>query len=339
MNDITMLTRSAAEPSEGSKRGRKPLPPPTPTIYDADEAEAIREAIVERVEDDAATRQLAERLGYQLPADSTHPDLICRDIAANMRRSVEAVLEIGKGLIVLKQACSFGEFGKRLEELSIDRKVAARFMQSARKFSNVASTRHLICHIGNQTKLFELLVLDDEQIEELAETGQTGELALDDIACMSVSELRRELREVKAKLSAREKAIADKEDTIRKLQDKTPKDVRHDKSPDNPLAAAMENLREAEDRHGVAVIDLISRCAEIEAVIGKGPRYLAIIHATLEKAIGEIRQAAADKDVLLVINDHTMPKTAEEADREWFERENAEYRAAHPEEFEDGEDE
>ena len=145
-------------------------------------------------------RAVAAQLGYQLPADCTDADLIQRDIAANMRRSVEACLEVGRGLRVLKEACEHGQFLSRLEVLGIDRKVAAKFMQSAAKFANVSSTRHLTAAIGNQTKLFEMLVLDDEQLEELELTGQTGELTLDDVATMSVKELRgavRELREEK----------------------------------------------------------------------------------------------------------------------------------------------
>lgn len=41
-------------------------------------------------EHDSQVRAVAAQLGYQLPADCTDPDLIQRDIAANMRRSVEA---------------------------------------------------------------------------------------------------------------------------------------------------------------------------------------------------------------------------------------------------------
>ena len=39
-----------------------------------------------------------------------------------------------------------------------------------------------------------MIVLDDEQIEELALTGHTGELDLDDVATMSVKELRAAVR-------------------------------------------------------------------------------------------------------------------------------------------------
>jgi chromosome segregation ATPase len=63
----------------------------------------------------------------------------------------------------------------------------------------------LLPKIDSQTKLFELLVLDDEEIAELAESGMTGELALDDVATMSVKELRAALRESRAEREAFEK--------------------------------------------------------------------------------------------------------------------------------------
>lgn len=170
---------------------------------------------------DAAVRAVALQVGYQLPADCTDPDLIQRDISANMRRSVEACLEVGRGLVALKEACQHGQFVARLDVLGLDRKVAAKFMQAARKFSNVSSTRHLLEAAGNQTKLFELLVLDDAEAEELALTGQTGELSLDDVATMSVKELRAKVRELKGELKATEEISAEKTQRIETLQRET----------------------------------------------------------------------------------------------------------------------
>lgn len=166
---------------------------------------------------DSAVRAVAQQLGYQLPADATDPDLIQRDIAANMRRSVEACLEVGRGLRVLKEACEHGSFMARLEVLGIEVRVAQRFMASATKFSKAASTP-LLKAAGNQTKLFEMLVLDDEQIEELELTGQTGELSLDDVATMSVKELRAALREERSERQADRDVLAKKTARIDKLE-------------------------------------------------------------------------------------------------------------------------
>lgn len=169
-------------------------------------------------EQDTSVRAIAVQLGYQLPADCTDPDLIQRDIAANMRRSVEACLEVGRGLAVLKAACGHGNFADRLDSLGIDKYVASRFIQSAAKFSTLSSSTALTKAIGGQTKLFEMLVLDDEQLEELELTGQTGELTLDDISTMSVKELRKALRESRDSLEAKDRVLADKSSRITSLE-------------------------------------------------------------------------------------------------------------------------
>lgn len=179
--------------------------------------QAMDALVVAGQQQESRVRAVALQLGYQLPADCTDPDLIQRDIASNMRRSVEACLEVGRGLVVLKEACPHGQFIARLEVLGLERTVAARFMQAATKFSNVASTHHLTKAIGNQTKLFEMLVLDDEQIEELELTGQTGDLSLDDVATMSVKELRTALRETREQAKAKDRLLADKNAKIDEL--------------------------------------------------------------------------------------------------------------------------
>ena len=207
--------------------GRKPLA--VPDIVDVeDESESasnglavmreqVRELAVRNVEAEQHVRAVALQVGYQLPADCTDPDLIQRDISANTRRSVEACLEVGRGLTVLKAACEHGQFKARLDVLGVDESVARRFMQAATKFSNRAST-HVLTAAGSQTKLFELLILDDDQVEELELTGQTGELTLDDVAAMSVKELRAKLRELRHELKATEEISAEKTQRIETLQ-------------------------------------------------------------------------------------------------------------------------
>jgi len=183
----------------------------------AQESSALTAVSIAEQQQSARVRAVALRVGYQLPADAIDPDLIQRDIAANMRRSVEACLEVGRGLSVLKEACEHGNFLARLDVLGMDRTVASRFMQAAAKFSNVATSHHLTKAIGSQSKLLELLVLDDEQIEELTLAGQTGELKLDDVATMSVKELRAKLREMRQEKEATQRLLADKNAKIDEL--------------------------------------------------------------------------------------------------------------------------
>lgn len=200
-------------------------PVPTAAIIDIpmnmevldQERSALNSLALITAQQDSAVRAVAHQMGYQLPADCTDPDLIQRDISAQMRRSVEACLEVGKGLRVLKEACAHGNFMARLDVLGVEPRVAQKFMQMANKFPKASSTA-LLKAAGNQTKLFEMLILDDAQIEELELTGQTGELALDDVATMSVKELRKAVREAKLEKEATEKLLDLKNKQIDKLQ-------------------------------------------------------------------------------------------------------------------------
>ena len=205
----------------GRKTEIKQLPAEMPEILPSRELRIVAaqgDLVLVQAQHDSHVRAVALQLGYQLPADCTDPDLIQRDISANMRRSVEACLEVGRGLAVLKVACGHGHFMARLDVLGIEESVARRFTQAAGKFSNRAST-HVLKAIGNQTKLFEMLILDDEQIEELELTGQTGELKLDDIASMSVKELRANLREARSEKMSVDHRLGNVNARNQKLED------------------------------------------------------------------------------------------------------------------------
>lgn len=137
--------------------------------------------------------QVAFPQGYRLPDDCTDPNLIQRYIAAQMGRTVEACLEIGRGLHALKALCTHGEFLSRLGELGGDIRHFQRFMSAYRRFSNRESLPILEA-TGKQTKLFELLPLDDGQLEELTVKGQTGPLVLSEIMSMTAKGVRATVR-------------------------------------------------------------------------------------------------------------------------------------------------
>lgn len=139
---------------------------------------------------DASTRAAALSMGYELPEGRVDADLIQRDIATRLRRTVEDVLHVGRALIVLKIVCGQRVFMSRVKVLGLHIVIARRFMKAARKFSINAAPHKLLAAVGNQAKLLELLVLDDEQIEELELTGKTGDLSVEDIAGMSKRQLR-----------------------------------------------------------------------------------------------------------------------------------------------------
>jgi len=128
------------------------------------------------------------------------------EIRFYQRRSVEACIELGKRLLVLKELTPHGEFAQRAELLGFSPKTAQRFMAATLKFAN-ATSMSLLQKAGSHTKLLELLVLDDGEIEAL-ESGETVRgIDLDKIETMSVSELKKALREAEADKKAKDQVI------------------------------------------------------------------------------------------------------------------------------------
>lgn len=295
---------------------------------------------------DAMVRAVAQRLGYQLPSDCTDPDLIQRDIAVNMRRSVEACLEVGRGLRVLKEACQHGQFTARLEVLGIDDGVARKFMQAATKFSKRSSTSVLEA-AGNQTKLFEMLVLDDEQIEELELTGQTSELKLDDVATMSVKELRAALREAKLaaqqeseRLAAKDRHLAADAQRIRDLQDELAAAQKAEFTP-SPRSvartaaeqAALDEIDQAERSVLLALprvfraVDTVLDSTEVSEAVQWHAR------RSVEFLVQQLAQLAEDYDIRVDLEERLNPSwmlTDEEMDAMLAERKNGQGEASGP---------
>lgn len=291
--------------------GRKPLAAQAGEVIDLDTGkvegamQALRAEGEAQQEHETRVRSVALAMGYMLPADATDPDLIQRDIAANMRRSVEACLEVGRGLAVLKAACAHGEFQARLDVLNIDPHVSARFMQAAAKFSKLPTSATLKA-IGNQSKLFEMLVLDDEQIAELELTGQTGELALDDIATMSVKELRKALREQREDTEAVHAVLSKKNARIDELETKVQRIKRVPKD-----EAAAETLKEfagvAADAKGLL---LGTFRAGVEAVLALDGDHALTVAAAIGGLTAEL-EMLRDRHGLPIVSADQVPAWAQ----------------------------
>ena len=144
------------------------------------------------------------------------------EIRFYQRRTVEACLELGKRLILLKELTPHGEFKQRIEMLNINYRTANRFITTAFKFSK-NDNLSLLKAAGNQAKLLELLVLDDEEITELNNGGSVNDITLDDIDRMTATELRKKLREKIADVEAKEQVIKAKDQEKNKILEENTK--------------------------------------------------------------------------------------------------------------------
>ncbi|WP_151823781.1 DUF3102 domain-containing protein [Acinetobacter bereziniae] len=159
---------------------------------------------------------LALQLGYE---GSLTVGALEDEIRFYQQRTVEACLELGKRLLILKEITPHGEFKQRIEMLNINERTARRFMTTALKF-NKTDNLSVLKAAGNQSKLLELLVLDDEEITELNNGGSVNDITLDDIDRMTASELRQKLREAKQTIASKDQDIETKNQVIQKKDQK-----------------------------------------------------------------------------------------------------------------------
>ena len=159
---------------------------------------------------------LATQLGYE--GDLTVGSLE-DGIRLYQRRTIEDLFELGKRLLLLKEQCQHGEFQNRVELLGFDPSLARRLMTATLKFAK-QETSPVLKTVKTQSKLLELIVLDDEEIKVIAEGGSIGDISLDTIETMSVRDLKKALREAKAAVESKDQDIKAKDLIIQKKDQK-----------------------------------------------------------------------------------------------------------------------
>lgn len=190
----------------------------------------------------ANIQALAHQLGYD---GSLTVGALEDEIRFYQRRTVEACLELGKRLLLLKEMTPHGEFIQRIELMGFAERTARRFMQAALKTSKSANLAVLAKKADNPSKFLELITLDDEELIELTEGGSARGISLDDISTMSVTELRKALRDAKADTQAKDELLAKKNEKIDQLDAELTK--RTQLTPDARLLERQEQERTALD--------------------------------------------------------------------------------------------
>ena len=163
---------------------------------------AANQLAVATLQQNERVSALALQLNYQGSTDMASLENSARDA---IRRIGMAIFELGAYLLLLKEGCKHGEFMSVLVELKLEERAARQYMQVTRRFSNRQTSADL--NALGVSKLTEMLVLDDEQLEELTELGQTGELALDDVSAMSVRQLRAAVRKERAEAAKQKNQV------------------------------------------------------------------------------------------------------------------------------------
>lgn len=231
----------------------------TPTSNDTVPDDVASASVITTRQFAVATARLANSLGYE--GDLTIGTLE-DGIRFYQQRTAEACVEMGKRLLLLKEMCSHGEFQTRLEVLGFQPRTAQKFMQATLKMSN-ANTSTLLDKVGSQSKLLELVTLDDDQIEELSNAGSIGDITLDDIEMMSVRELKKAIKEARSDTTAKDELLNNKNRKIDELDAQ----LSLRKQPDQQFALEQELEAHISSELAQTVTSVLTAISQFNAAI------------------------------------------------------------------------
>ena len=154
-----------------------------------------------------AAKELAVQLGYE---GGLTTDVIEGEIRFYQKRTVEAYIETGKRLLLLKELTKHGEFQQRIEALGFSLRSAQVFMSTAVKYSKSENFALLARSVKNMSVLMEIITQTDDVIDDLKE--------IKGVECLTASEMRKKIKELQAEKEATEKVLKSKNETIDKLQ-------------------------------------------------------------------------------------------------------------------------
>ena len=190
-------------------------------------------------------------------------DRVTAEVRHHLGQGALAILEAGRRLCWLRDREPHGEWLPLLERIGISRSMASRMIQASRRFAD-GPNRQLVADLGSATKTYELMLLDDEDLDELREGGTVAGLTLDDVDRMAPSELRAALRaerkerrdraDAQGKVAAaRQRRIAELEEANSRLR--SPHRVRWSEAAVQRLGdvytAKSEIARHADEMHAV----------------------------------------------------------------------------------------
>lgn len=209
-----------------------------------------------------------------------------------MGQSAEAMFEMGKRLVLLKEHEPHGDFLQALDSIGIAARTAQLMMNATVK---LASNAKSISHLG-RTKLLDLAYLDDEQLADLGEGGTVAGLSLDAIERMSTRELREALRREKAERErdkqVHERVLKTKND---KIDDYERKIARRDSSaPAARFEALREEVWQAVSDVGVPLLRIEQIFQDIAAVEQSREILPEALHMTRGQVLAFLVQALLD---------------------------------------------
>jgi hypothetical protein len=175
----------------------------------------IQRAVAQRDADHEEVNRLALQFNYQ---GEMTVDAFEANLRIERRNFAFASLAIGANLLMLRAACPPDVYIERAERLGYGKAARSRFTTLATRFGDGSKLELVIEAAGTQSKLLELAILQDSELEALVEQGETTGIRLDEIDGMTAKQLREALRNKDAELVRSQEVRAKQEATVDKLK-------------------------------------------------------------------------------------------------------------------------
>lgn len=251
--------------------GRK-AKPSTPQVEARLDKQAIAKATAALDTLASRSTEIAERYADGVPYDR---ERVVAEARYLMAQSAEAMLEAGKRLIQIKENEPHGEFTQIVtERLGLGLRSSQAMMQAAVKYLSpkLAAKAQSIALLG-KSKLFDLMVESDDDLEQIAKGGTVAGLTLTDMERMTRRELQAALAKARHDIEAKDRLLDTKNKKIDALSSFQP----------SPRAIArteeqhkqLEELRKQTNGAEVTFIALCNVAAAIEAGDSKPMRAYA----------------------------------------------------------------
>lgn len=208
--------------------------------------------------------EIVERYGDGQPYERVR---VVNEARFYMAQGAQAMLEAGKRLIQVKEFEDHGDFEQIVEELGLSPRSARMMMGASVKFllPEAVKGREKFLALP-PTKLYDLAMLDDDEIKELGKGKTVAGITLDEVDAMSTRELRNHLREAKSQLGAKDRVIEQKDKKINRLLEEDHKVPAWEKT----FNRAIKDISEKGDALMRACADLSSLAEEISALDFEG---------------------------------------------------------------------
>ena len=241
-------------------------------------------------------QQIMEQFGEGLSYDR---ERVVHETKFYMAQSAEAMLEAGKRLVILKENEPHGDYLDIIQErLGMEPRIAQKMAQAALKYLSPALVNNAksLSHLG-KTKLYELMLEDDDDLAALAEGGTIAGLDLDDIDRMTSRELKAALRDAREDADAKQRVLSDKNSKIDDLTTKLQKqskikppapDVEAEKLRKEVSAIAFEAEAVLSGKLREAFSVLTTHCSDHE--VDPPYDFMAGLLCQVERSINQLRE-------------------------------------------------